>query len=340
MSVYYNENNPEKAAWLRQNIAMGIIADGVVDERSIKDIQANELAGFTQCHFFAGIGGWSYAARLAGIPDDYPIWTGSCPCQPFSCSGKQKAQKDDRHLWPYLYRIISQSKPDIFFGEQVADAIRHGWLCGVQADMEAENYTLGAVVLGAHSVGTYHQRQRLYFVAHANNIQWRQQQQFKISNDQRAWDESSRRCKNDLESMEQPQSQRCRETRKCVYQSAQRLGKRCSINHETLADTHGYRLQVIVGTGKKNPVHYKTNPFNYEPIQCTDGYRPIKPGLEPLVNGLPRGVLPSSYRGMAIDANHSAEARAMRLRGYGDAIVPQVAAEFMTACLEELSHGH
>lgn len=59
------------------HIADGQIAPGEVDERDIQEIQPSDLHGFTQCHFFAGIGGWSLALRLAGWPDDRPVWTGS-----------------------------------------------------------------------------------------------------------------------------------------------------------------------------------------------------------------------------------------------------------------------
>lgn len=81
-SAYYNENDPFAAAWLRRLIEAGEIAPGVVDERSIVDVQPQDLSSYTQCHFFAGIGGWSLALRFAGWPDDRPVWTGSCPCQP------------------------------------------------------------------------------------------------------------------------------------------------------------------------------------------------------------------------------------------------------------------
>jgi hypothetical protein len=80
--VYYNELDPYAAQWLRNLIAAGHIAPGDVDERSIEDVRPDDLVGYGQCHFFAGIGGWSRALRLAGIPDDYPVWTGSPHASP------------------------------------------------------------------------------------------------------------------------------------------------------------------------------------------------------------------------------------------------------------------
>ena len=166
---YYNENDPKAAEWLRELIRQGIIPNGIVDTRSICDVRASDLAGFTQCHFFAGISGWSLALQLAGWPSDRPVWTGSCPCQPFSAAGKGKGASDERHLWPVFRDLIRECRPEHVFGEQVANAVGHGWLDGVSTDLEAEGYAVGAVVLGAHSVGAPHIRQRLYWVANAES---------------------------------------------------------------------------------------------------------------------------------------------------------------------------
>ena len=72
MAAYYNEIDPYAAQWLRNLIAAGHIAPGEVDERSILDVSPDDLTGFIQCHFFAGIGVWSHALRRGGWPDERP----------------------------------------------------------------------------------------------------------------------------------------------------------------------------------------------------------------------------------------------------------------------------
>jgi DNA (cytosine-5)-methyltransferase 1 len=167
MSAYYNEIDPYAAQWLRNLIAAGHIAPGDVDERSIVEVQADDLRGYTQCHFFAGIGGWSYALRLAGWSDDRPVWTGSCPCQPFSLAGKQRGFDDERHLWPVWYGLIKERRPAKVFGEQVASAA--DWLRLVRSDMEALGYAVGAMPVQAASAGADHLRDRYWFVADADD---------------------------------------------------------------------------------------------------------------------------------------------------------------------------
>lgn len=163
MTAYYNENEEYAAQWLENLIGAKLIAPGDVDRRSIVDVRADDLRGYTQCHFFAGIGGWSIALRLAGWPDDRPVWTGSCPCQPFSAAGKGKAADDERHLWPAWFPLIAQLRPATVFGEQVEAAVGWGWLDAVFADLEGEGYACGASVLPACGVGAPHIRQRLWF---------------------------------------------------------------------------------------------------------------------------------------------------------------------------------
>lgn len=165
---YYNEFDKKAAAWLRELISAGLISDGEVDERSITEVSPNELKHFTQCHFFAGIGGWSCALRMAGWPDNRLVWTASLPCQPFSSGGNSKGAGDDRHLWPVFSRLVKECKPHRIFGEQVARAVGFQWLDGVCADLEAQDYAVGSCVLGAHSAAAPHQRQRLFWTADSN----------------------------------------------------------------------------------------------------------------------------------------------------------------------------
>jgi len=162
---YYNEFDPKAAAWLRELIKEGHIPDGWVDERSITDVRPHEVARFTQQHFFAGIGGWSLALRLAGWPDDKPVRTGSCPCQPFSQAGKGLGEKDDRHLWPVFRDLITFGEPTVTFGEQVASPAGRDWLSDVRSDLEGLGYEVGAADLCSAGIGRSHGRARLYWVA-------------------------------------------------------------------------------------------------------------------------------------------------------------------------------
>jgi DNA (cytosine-5)-methyltransferase 1 len=161
--AYYNEFDPYAAQWLRNLISAGHIAPGDVDERSIEDVRPDDLRGYTQCHFFAGIGGWSLAARLAGWPDDRELWTGSCPCQPFSVAGARKGFEDKRHLWPVFKSLIQERQPPVVFGEQVASASK--WLNLVRGDLEALGYAVGAIPMEAASAHADHFRDRYWFVA-------------------------------------------------------------------------------------------------------------------------------------------------------------------------------
>lgn len=164
MPAYYNEHDPYAAQWLRNLIAAGHIAPGDVDERSIEDVRPDDLRAYDQCHFFAGLGGWSRALRVAGWPDERPVWTGSCPCQPFSVAGNGLGFDDPRHLWPHWYWLIKQRRPATIFGEQVAAA--SDWLGLVRNNLEALEYAVGAIPMEAASAGAEHFRDRYWFVAH------------------------------------------------------------------------------------------------------------------------------------------------------------------------------
>jgi DNA (cytosine-5)-methyltransferase 1 len=161
--AYYNEIDPYCAQWLRNLMDAGHIPAGDIDTRSIEDVTPNDLRGYVQSHFFAGIGGWPLALRLAGWPDSRPVWTGSCPCQPFSAAGKRAGFADKRHLWPSWQHLISQRQPPVLFGEQVASAA--DWLDLVLGDLEALDYAVVAKPIEAASAGADHFRDRYWIVA-------------------------------------------------------------------------------------------------------------------------------------------------------------------------------
>lgn len=168
MAAYYNEIDPYAAEWLRNLITAGHIASGDVDTRDIRDVRPRDLRGYTQCHFFAGVGVWSYSLRRAGWSDDRPVWTGSCPCQPFSAAGAGLGFTDERHLWPHWHWLISECRPAVVLGEQVASKDADAWIDLVCDDLEALDYAVGAVPFPSAGVGAPHIRDRLYWVAHAN----------------------------------------------------------------------------------------------------------------------------------------------------------------------------
>jgi len=170
MPSYYNEHDPEAAAWLRELIRKDLIPQGVVDERDIEDVKKKDLEGYDQAHFFAGIGGWPLALKIAGVPEDFPLWTGSCPCQDFSVAGKQEGFEGKRDLWPEFRRLIAARRPPLVFGEQVEAAVRVGddrqsWLDRLARDLGKAGYEFGSAVLSSLLVGADHRRERIYFVA-------------------------------------------------------------------------------------------------------------------------------------------------------------------------------
>ena len=167
--AYYNENEAFAAEWLRNLMSAGLIMEGEVDERSIEEVEPSDVAGFERCHFFAGIAGWELALALAGWPDGARVWTGSCPCQPFSQAGKKLGENDERHLWPVWMDLIAECRPAVIFGEQVASSDGRDWLASVRADLEDVGYAVGAADLCAAGVGAPHIRQRLWFVADATS---------------------------------------------------------------------------------------------------------------------------------------------------------------------------
>lgn len=368
MTAYYNEIDPFAAQWLRNLIDAKLIANGVVDERSIVDVTAEDLAGFTQCHFFAGIGGWSYALRLAGWADSRKVWTGSCPCQSFSTAGRGAGKADPRHLWPEWHRLIRESRPPTIFGEQVAAAIAHGWLDDVCQGLEGEGYACAAAVLPAVGVGRAHRRDRLWFVAHstAEGFSHRADQEVGESGEEQVLE----RCRSDGPLAHTHHAERRAEMAAGDIDHGQKAGwnegdgefgtssdgplaesefNRSHSAHRDEAEQgrdredggvsiggggelwplgatksvgFGQGDSLYAGSDKRSGAREGTGSagdggslWDFEWLACIDGkQRPIEPSIPLLAHGI--------------------SGRVGQLRGIGNAIVPQVAAEFIGAFMD------
>lgn len=309
MAAYYNEFEPRAAAWLRALIKQGLIADGDVDDRSVRDVRPDDLRGYSQCHFFAGIGGWSYALRLAGWSDDRPVWTGSCPCQPFSAAGARKGFADDRHLWPDWFRLIRECRPSIVFGEQVARAIGAGWLDAVADDLEREGYALGAAVLPACAVSAPHERERLWFVADAGS--------------QRRDGRKDAAGRNDIERAPAGREESANRVEICSGDLPDARGAELWQQSGRRSGTHGAGAALIGEYGAAQLVAVT----RCERLQERRGLLGRSTG--PLAATAPPYEWPAEPDLPRVA--HGISDRVVKLRGLGNAIVPQVAAEFILA---------
>jgi DNA (cytosine-5)-methyltransferase 1 len=318
--VYYNEFDRTAAEWLRQLIRDGLIPGGWVDDRSIEEVRPEDIEGYDQCHFFAGIGGWAYALSLAGWTGT--VWTGSCPCQPFSAAGKRLGNRDARNLWPEFRRLVAECRPSVVFGEQVASEDGRDWLAGVRRDVEAVGYRFGAADLCAAGVGAPHIRQRLYWVADGH---------------------STRRpgggfsCKNGSTKSERPHAvHSLRSGRNGRLGDADPSGREGrGLHGRGRADqlSAGPASGAAAGGGMDDTEisgasddHQKGIPHTLRSshwddcylIPCTDGKaRRSGSGVFPLAHGVP--------------------GRVGLIRGYGNAIVPALAAEFVRAYQEAIA---
>lgn len=312
--VYYNEHDPYAAQWLRNLIARGLIPAGDVDERSVRDVSVHDLLGYAQCHFFAGIGGWPYALRLAGWDDGRPVWTGSCPCQPFSAAGKGLGESDERHLWPALFRLISECRPTVVFGEQVASRAALEWLDAVCDDLEGAGYAVGAADLCAASVGAPHIRQRLFWVAYYDGAGRGEQRLASLLDGERPAQRHDADGCGPAGAVADP----VRPGRPAWWPVAgarQAAGECVAMADANVEGLEGCAAAGHGGNAQRQAAERggAAGPWSRgEWFVCRDGKsRLAEPGVFPLAHGI--------------------SGRVGRLRAYGNAIVPQVAAQFVRA---------
>ncbi|TCD17363.1 DNA cytosine methyltransferase [Lelliottia amnigena] len=350
-AAYYNEIDPFAAQWLRNLIAGGHIAPGEVDERSIEDVTPDDLRGFTQCHFFAGIGVWSHSLRLAGWPDDKPVWTGSCPCQPFSAAGKGDGFADERHLWPAFFHLISECRPQHVLGEQVASGNANEWFDLVQADLEGMDYAFGLVPFPSAGIGAPHIRERAYWVANAS-----------CEYESAARDETGIAARlrsgsvdglanargerlNRIDSLlQRKESERLSEgvleasgfgnSGSMAYTNSERLQGQWQDSHQERWEGSDVRQAGLCGGARSNrPIEVNGFWRDADWLLCRDGkWRPVEPGTFPLVDGAAARMGRVEPRVARVASSN----RVGRLKGYGNAINAQAAAAFISAYMEVL----
>lgn len=334
--AYYNEIDPFCCEWLRKLIRSGSIMDGEVDERPIEEVRPEDVMGFVRQHYFAGLAGWDLALQYAGWPGDMPVVTGSAPCQPYSSAGKQLGDADPRNLWPDFFRLIRECQPPVLFGEQVASAIRHGWLDGVCRDLETEGYACGAAVLGAHSAGAPHIRKRLYWLGYST--QRGQRINGSTQRDARYIAQPNTVDGLDISDCSRSQSRRT---------PTETAGRGSAIEPTNgvggLADASQSGLPLPQQPMLPGPQRYDQGRAIEQPggvwsdyylVHCRDGKtRRIGSRVQPLADGIPRD-LGRRFAQLSRMVSSARANRVGRLRAYGNAIVPEVAAEFIKAFME------
>jgi DNA (cytosine-5)-methyltransferase 1 len=319
MRAYYNDNEAFCCQWLGSLMKERHITQGFIDRRDIKDVSATDVMGYERVHFFAGIAGWEYALDLAGW-GTRPIWTASCPCQPFSNAGQRRGVQDERHLWPTLYALISECCPATIFGEQVSSRLGRTWLAGVFADLENLGYAVAGADLCAAGVGAPHLRHRLFWVAVSG--QPGLEERTKPS----AWQECSpfergrHACGlgdaiSDREiwaGRTECQSNATREAVGVFHPDSASQDQRSSGRQQPLRDQHcqgGFWDSYAVITD----IYGKTRRIVAAPQLLAHGF--------------------SSDMGV-LSPGGTFKNRMNLLRGFGNAIVPQIAAVFIRACME------
>lgn len=367
-TILYNDNDENCCAWLKALIAANEIPYGDVWCRSITDIQPDELKQYVQCHFFAGIGGWARALALAGVSTSTPLWTGSCPCPPFSSAAKKKVcpvcggrpfpcpwltgyftcgecdhswLADARHLWPEFWRLIAQCRPPVVLGEQVASDDGLIWFAGVRATLEMAGYGAGACDYPAAGVAAPNLRQRIFWVADSTGNGTRDHE-----SERGGRTTTITESHGSVGGLEHPSRNR-REQR-----GTEPVGRSVESRCESvrLGHPHDPRPQGQCkrrdGSGERTAgpsgVGIGASGFwdDYTITPCGDGkQRRIERGVKPLVDGLSRVLVRGGDQGASSDevteaeANKTAEGRIMRLRGYGNSINPYVAARFIQAAM-------
>ena len=110
--------------------------------------------------------------NVRGREFEADIIVGGFPCQPFSVAGKQKGRDDNRYLWPEMFRLIKEIKPEFVIGENVQGLVnlQNGMvLRQVQDDLVGQGFEVQCFLIPASGIGAWHQRFRVWIVGHSKH---------------------------------------------------------------------------------------------------------------------------------------------------------------------------
>jgi len=335
--AYYNEIDPFCCEVLRARIADGRLPSGQVDGRDVREVQPDEIpAG--QVHLFAGIGGFAYAARLAGLPDDFDIWTAGFPCQDISTAGKGAGLSGTRSgLFFEIVRFLRgvERRPAWVLLENVP-ALRTRGFDRVADEMEAVGYTVGQVVVGAWAVGAPHKRDRVWIVCGLVHSAVKRLGRGGADGPGESAGLLGAGLESDGRLLANP---RCKygRTRGEVAGEHEAAGRNppCSIDAErscTVADATGFRCT-------QHPERKYQAPPGERRLQELGSGWPSRPG-EPQHEWEAARLLELPLGGLVdgIPARLVRHANRESLKAYGNSVVPQVAAEVMKAMARVLEH--
>jgi len=294
--VYYNENDEDAAGWIERLIAAGALPAGDVDRRDVRDVRPDDIKGYVQCHFFAGIGGWPAALRSVGWRDDRPVWTASLPCQGLSRAGLRRGFKDPRHLWPDFEKLVAARRPPVLFGEQSTDF--PAWIELVRGDLDSLDYAVAAVPFQAACAGAEHGRPRFYFVADADDEPRRLEQHQRGRTPERPWDESRWRVEGQL------------------------VGYAARDEDRGQGDFECSGREPAGGAGAGDGLEWVTDQHGK--------VRRRPPGIRSLADGVFGRVAVDGPAGEAMIS------RVAALKGFGNAVDQRAARSFVAACMEIL----
>ena len=267
------------------------------------------------------------------------VVVGGFPCQPFSVAGKQKAIQDDRHLWPDMFRVIKETKPTWIIGENVRNiiSISEGMVLEqVYLDLESEGYEVQSFIIPASAVNAPHQRYRTWIVAYSECNEHRQEirrsyketskvQKEHRQNDNQSWQSSgtssirfSDQRHDDVENTRRS-SRRGKSTR-----NKESIGPGSPQQTQWTSDSNkvrgsSERTETVPHTDSQRGCLWETDRQNAEDVgqspRCeVTGNWNFEPNVGRVANGIPN--------------------RVDRLRGLGNAIVPQIAYQIGKAIME------